>query len=63
VDDAIDEAVLAEEFAGLEAVWQLNADGLLDHTGPAKPIRALGSAKMRSPSEAKLAATPPIVGE
>ena len=30
--------------------------------GPAKPIRALGSAKTTSPSEAKLAATPPIVG-
>ena len=30
--------------------------------GPAKPISALGSAKMTSPSEAKLAATPPIVG-
>ena len=30
--------------------------------GPAKPISALGSAKTTSPSEAKLAATPPIVG-
>ena len=30
--------------------------------GPANPISALGSAKTRSPSEAKLAATPPIVG-
>ena len=30
--------------------------------GPAKPIRALGSARMKSPREAKLAATPPIVG-
>ena len=30
--------------------------------GPAKPMRALGSAKTTSPSEAKLAATPPIVG-
>ena len=30
--------------------------------GPAKPIRALGSARMMSPREAKLAATPPMVG-
>ena len=30
--------------------------------GPAKPINARGSAKTTSPSEAKLAATPPIVG-
>ena len=30
--------------------------------GPAKPINARGSAKQRSPSEAKLAATPPMVG-
>ena len=30
--------------------------------GPAKPMSARGSAKQRSPSEAKLAATPPIVG-
>src|ERR1043165_2525153 len=30
--------------------------------GPAKPIRALGSAMMKSPSIAKLAVTPPVVG-
>ena len=30
--------------------------------GPAKPIRARGSARIKSPSDAKLAATPPIVG-
>ena len=30
--------------------------------GPAKPISARGSANTRSPSDAKLAATPPIVG-
>jgi len=30
--------------------------------GPAKPISALGSARMTSPSQAKLAATPPVVG-
>ena len=30
--------------------------------GPAKPIRALGSATMKSPSIAKLAVTPPVVG-
>ena len=29
---------------------------------PAKPISALGSARMTSPSIAKLAATPPVVG-
>ena len=30
--------------------------------GPAKPMRAPGSARMMSPSEAKLAVTPPVVG-
>ena len=30
--------------------------------GPAKPISALGSAILRSPSIAKLAVTPPVVG-
>ena len=30
--------------------------------GPAKPIRAPGSARMISPREAKLAVTPPVVG-
>ena len=30
--------------------------------GPAKPIKAFGSAKTTSPKEAKLAATPPMVG-
>jgi hypothetical protein len=30
--------------------------------GPAKPIRARGSARMTSPSIAKLAVTPPVVG-
>ena len=30
--------------------------------GPAKPMRAPGSASMMSPSEAKLAVTPPVVG-
>ena len=30
--------------------------------GPAKPISALGSAMFRSPSMAKLAVTPPVVG-
>ena len=30
--------------------------------GPAKPIRAPGSARITSPSMAKLAVTPPVVG-
>ncbi len=30
--------------------------------GPAKPMSARGSARMRSPSIAKLAVTPPVVG-
>ncbi len=30
--------------------------------GPAKPIWAFGSAMLRSPSIAKLAVTPPVVG-
>jgi hypothetical protein len=30
---------------------------------PANPITALGSAKIRSPNIAKLAVTPPVVGD
>ena len=62
MNDPVDEAVLAEKFARLKAAGQLNPDRLLDHAGPANPIRALGSARMKSPSDAKLAATPPMVG-
>jgi len=43
--------VLEEELRALEAFGK----GL-------KPMRARGSARMRSPSMAKLAVTPPVVG-
>jgi hypothetical protein len=46
----------------LEAVGQLLANGLLDDPGPANPMSAFGSAMFKSPSIAKLAVTPPVVG-
>ena len=61
-DDAIDEAVLQEELAGLKALGQLDADGGLDGPRAGKTDQRPGSAKTTSPSEAKLAATPPMVG-
>ena len=42
VDDPVDEAVLAEEFARLKAAGQLNPDGLLDHAGAGEPDQGLG---------------------
>jgi predicted cobalt transporter CbtA len=49
---AIDHALVLQELGALEAGRQLLADGLLDHAGPAKPIRAPGSARCTSPSMA-----------
>ncbi len=62
VDDVIDHAVGQEEFRSLEPLGQLFLDGLFDDLGPAKPIRAWGSAMLMSPSMAKLAVVPPVVG-
>ncbi len=58
----IHKAVLHLELAALESGGQFFTDGLLNDTGPAKPMSAPGSASMISPRLAKLAVTPPVVG-
>jgi hypothetical protein len=62
VDDHIDEAVFEHEFGGLEAVGQLDLDRLGDGARPGEADQAPGSATITSPSMAKLAVTPPVVG-
>ena len=62
MDDHVDEAVLEHELGGLEAVGQLDFDRLGNGRTPAKPMTAPGSAMITSPSMAKLAVTPPVVG-
>ena len=62
VDDEIDGTLLQQELGALEAFRQFLAHGLLDDAGPAKPISALGSPTLMSPSMARLAETPPMVG-
>jgi hypothetical protein len=42
VDDAVEEAVTEEEFAGLEAFWQLDANGLLDDFGASEADEGFG---------------------
>ena len=48
------------------AVWKLSGNFYLNVCSitrlPANPIRAFGSAKIKSPNIAKLAVTPPVVG-
>ena len=61
-DDGVHKALLQEKFSPLEPLGQFLPGGLLDDLGPAKQIRAPGSARMMSPSMAKLAVTPPVVG-
>ena len=54
--------MLQQEFAPLESFGQLLANGLLDHPRTRKSNNAPGSAIFKSPSMAKLAVTPPVVG-
>lgn len=61
-DNGVHEPVLQQELRRLEPLGQGLAGGLLHHPGPAKPTVAPGSARMMSPSMAKLAVTPPVVG-
>jgi len=71
VDDHVDMAMLQQELGALETLGQRLSHCLFDHPGsgetdqgggPAKPIRAPGSAALISPSMARLADTPPVVG-
>ena len=48
--------------SGMEALGKFLADGLLNHTRTGKADERRGSARMTSPSMAKLAVTPPVVG-
>ena len=61
-DDAVDDAVLEQELGPLKPLGSSWPIVCWITRGPAKPTSALGSAKMTSPSIAKLAATPPVVG-
>ena len=54
--------MLEQELGALEALGELLADGLLDHAGTSEADERFGSAMFRSPSMAKLAVTPPVVG-
>ena len=62
VDDHVEHAVLEQEFAALEAFGQLLTDGLFDDAGAGEADQGPGSAMLKSPSMAKLAVTPPVVG-
>ena len=62
-DDLIHKAVLLQIFSALEALSGSSWPMVCRMTrGPAKPMRAPGSARVMSPREAKLAVTPPVVG-
>ena len=54
--------MVLEIFRGLEIVWKFSRNVCSITRRPAKPISALGSARIRSPNIAKLAVTPPVVG-
>src|SRR6266478_3300339 len=62
VDDGVEETVFEEEFGALKSFgsfWRMVCSMT---RGPAKPMSAPGSPMLRSPSMAKLAVTPPVVG-
>jgi hypothetical protein len=58
----IQEALLQQELRALKALRQLLPDRLLDHPRSGKTDQRPGSAIFKSPSIAKLAVTPPVVG-
>ena len=62
VHDHVDRAVLEQELAALEALGQCLAHGLLDDARAGESNQRRGSAMFRSPSIARLAETPPVVG-
>ncbi len=49
------------KFCSLEIIWQFFIVCSITRR-PAKPINAFGSLKFISPTDAKLADTPPVVG-
>ena len=60
--DCIQEAMLQQKLRPLESVWQFLPNGLLDHARPGKADQRARLGNVRSPSIAKLAVTPPVVG-
>ena len=62
VRDHVDGAFLQQELAALETLGQCFADGLRDHAWTGESDQARGSAMLMSPSIARLAETPPVVG-
>jgi hypothetical protein len=63
VDDHVDGALLEQELGALESFRQGLAHRLLDHARTGESDQgALGSAITTSPTNAKEAETPPIVG-
>ncbi|KAF5407840.1 MAG: hypothetical protein Udaeo2_20120 [Candidatus Udaeobacter sp.] len=58
----VDQTMLLEKLGSLKSFGQVLVRGFLMTRGPAKPIMLLGSAIMTSPSDAKLAMTPAVVG-
>ena len=62
IDDHVEHAVLEQELAALEALGQLLADRLLDDARAGEADQRLRLGDVQSPSIAKLAVTPPVVG-
>jgi hypothetical protein len=60
--DAVDLALLEQELGALEAGRELLLERVAITRGPAKPIKAPGSASVMSHTLAKEAVTPPVVG-
>lgn len=58
----INKAVFKHELGRLEIVRKLLLDSTLYNTSACNPISTFGSAIMISPSDAKEAVTPPVVG-
>jgi hypothetical protein len=62
VADEVDGTFGLQKLGALEAFGQVTRTVFSITRGPAKPIRALGSAITTSPTKAKPALTPPMVG-
>ena len=60
-NDLINQAMLEQKLGSLKSFGEVGSRRLITRR-PAKPINALGSAKITSPRVAKLAITPAMVG-